>query len=159
MNEKAIPDNSSILMNMKYYLEKFLDLGLWIYAFAYSFASSFIAPLLPFLVFVIALVTCDAYSGIKAAKKRGEKIQSRGMRRSIEKITLYFIAILLSEGMVQVFSIPKIPFTDFTITYIVAFAIALIEFQSNIENIEAVTGAKIWTYIAERVKSMMPKMK
>lgn len=146
-------------VKMYQYFEKFLDVSLWIGAFIFALTTSFVSPLMPFLIITFALVACDTYSGIRAARARGEAIVSNGLRRTIEKMVLYFIAILLAEGMVQVFKIPQIPFTDFSITYVVAFAIAIIEFKSNIENVESVTGAKIWTYISEQVKSILPKQK
>lgn len=105
---------------------------------------SFILPIVPFLVFVMVLVFTDLYTGTKAAKKRGEKINSKGFRRTVEKISLYFIGILIAEGMRVVFSIP------FQVAYVVSFAIAISEFKSNIENIETVTGVHIWESIKKR---------
>lgn len=84
----------------------------------------------------------DFVTGILAAIKRKERVSSRGMRNTVVKIILYFIAILLSEGMVVVFKIP-----GHMLTYSVAFVIAVTEFRSNIENIESATGTSIWSAI------------
>lgn len=105
----------------------------WIIAFA--------MPVVSFLTFTIALVFCDLISGTMAARKRKEKIHSRGLRRTVEKIALYFMAILLAQGMKEVF-MPAAP-----LAYIVAFPIALTEFKSNIENVEVVTGVNVWNRI------------
>lgn len=107
--------------------------------------SSFVVPTSPFLIFTIVLVFCDLYTGTRAARKRNEVIHSRGLRRTIDKIVLYFIAILLTEGMKKVFNLD---FGKFDITYLTAFAIALTEFKSNIENIQVVTGVNIWEKIS-----------
>jgi hypothetical protein len=87
-------------------------------------------------------------TGTVAAKHRGEVIHSRGLRRSIVKITLYFTAILLSEGFEKVFGL------DIDISYMVAGLIAITEFKSNLENIGEVTGIDIWSKIAEKLPSL-----
>lgn len=116
---------------------------------AAGWAVSFVMPVLPFLIFAVILVLADLFSGLWAAKKRKEKIHSTGLRRTVEKLVFYFIAILLSEGMKTVF-MPHVP-----VTYIVAFAIALTEFQSNIENIETITGVHIWKFVKQRLLAVL----
>ena len=118
--------------------------GFWMAIVAWG--SSFFIPIVPFLLFTIVLVGFDLFTGTKAAKSRGEPINSRGLRRTVEKIALYFVAILLGQGITQVF-MPSIP-----VAYVVAFAIALTEFKSNIENVEQVTGARIWHLLKDRFK-------
>lgn len=109
-------------------------------------ASAHFAPVKPFIILVMCLVMADLFTGIRAAIKRNERIRSSGLRRSIEKLILYFFAILLAEGMKNVF-MPAVP-----ITYIVSLAIASTEFRSNIENIEEVTGVSIWKYVSSKLK-------
>ena len=70
---------------------------------------------------------------------------SKGFGRTVEKIALYFIAILGSHAITIVF----LPIVE--VAYITAFAIALTEFKSNIENIETVTGVNIWNKIKDRL--------
>lgn len=118
-----------------------------------GWAASFIVPAGPFMGIVLFLVFCDFITGIRAAKFRNEKITSKGFRRTVEKMLLYFVAILASEGMRQVFQ-PGIP-----VTYMTALAISVTEFKSNIENIETVTGVKIWTTIKEVFKTSLQKKK
>ena len=108
-------------------------------------ALAFVVPLIPFLLMIFALVALDFFTGVRAAKARKEAITSGGMKRTIEKTSLYFAAILLSEGMVQVF-FPSLP-----VTYIVATYIALTEFKSNIENIGTATGTDIWKSILSKI--------
>lgn len=106
---------------------------------------AFLIPLIPFLGMVFVLVFVDFLTGIRAAKARKELITSGGMKRTIEKITLYFAAIMLSEGMSKVF------FAGAPITYVVATYIALTEFKSNIENISTVTGIDLWKKIVSKI--------
>ena len=112
---------------------------------------AFIVPLAPFLIFTTILVLCDLFTGTRAALARGEKIHSRGLRRTVEKISVYFVAILLTEGMIDVFNIP------INITYAVAFVIALSEFKSNIENVESISGISLWKTISEKITPHKPK--
>lgn len=106
----------------------------------------FLFPIREFLILTIALVACDTITGIMAAKRRKEPITSRGIRRTVEKITAYFIAILCAEGM-RVTFIPEI-----SIPYFVAFIIAIAEFKSNIENVEHISGINIWQQIMDKFK-------
>lgn len=115
-----------------------------------GWASSFFVPIGPFFGIVLFLVVADLLTGIRAAVKRKERISSSGFRRTVEKIVLYCLAIFLSEGMKNVF----MPFAP--VTYITAFAIALTEFKSNIENIETVTGVNIWASIKGYFEKIQP---
>ncbi len=121
----------------------------WFCAVSYACLVSFFVPIKPFLVFTTVLVLCDLYTGTKAARHRGEVIHSAGLRRTVQKITLYFIAILLAKGMIVVFGI------DFThIDYIVSGLISVTEFKSNMENISQVTGVDIWAKLVEKFPSL-----
>ena len=110
---------------------------------------TFVMPVMNFLVIVFFLVSCDLFTGIRAAKHKKDKITSRGLKQTVYKITLYVLAILLTKGMQDVFMIP------FPLTYIVAFIIAVTEFKSNIENIEVVTGVKIWEVIGKKLTKLI----
>lgn len=114
-------------------------------ALIFGLVVAFLLPLVPFLGMVFVLVAVDLFTGVRAAKARKEEITSGGLKRTIEKIALYFAAIMLSEGMVQVF-FPAVP-----LTFIVAAYIALTEFKSNIENISDVTGVDLWKRIISKI--------
>ena len=118
---------------------------------------AFILPINQFLAFTFILVVCDFFSGIAAAKHRGEKLQSRGFARTVTKIALYCMAILLSHGMDAVFFAPA--GLSFGLVWMVAAFIGLTEFKSNLENVATVTGADIWGRIAGVVPDLfkLPK--
>jgi len=99
--------------------------------------ASFFIPIKGFLLFTVFVVFADTITGIKAAKKEGQKISSKGLYRTTEKIVVYFVAILIFEGAKNTFSIP-VP-----ITYMVAMMISATELFSVAENIKRITGVNI----------------
>ncbi len=109
---------------------------------------AFFAPVVGFLVFTLALVVCDTVTGIMAARKRKEKINSRGLRRTTEKFVVYALAIGLAHGFIETFEVPLLP-----LTYIVSGWIALHELKSNFENIQEVSGLDLWS----KIKDVLPK--
>jgi uncharacterized membrane protein len=127
---------------MKTTLINFLHLG-WekiTYAICCGWIFSFFVPIKGFLIFTIFVVFADMGTGILAAKKEGQKINSRGLYRTIEKIVVYFCAILIFEGARNTFSLPNI-------TYMAAFLIATVELYSISENIKRITGVNLGVLI------------
>ena len=125
----------------------------WANAVLFAWVVSFILPVKDFLIITTILVVCDLWTGVRAAKHRGEVIHSKGFRRSVNKISLYFIAILLSEGVSKVFDVP------INLTYVTAGIIALTEFKSNLENISTVTGVDILSAISDQLPSIKDLLK
>jgi len=115
-------------------------------ASAFAVFVSFMAPVWPFVFLAFVLVLGDLFSGIKAAKKRGEKIKSRGLYRSLEKFALYFVVITTAEHM-RVTFFPPVP-----VTQVVSFGVCVTEFFSLVENVETVTGVNI----IRRLKKIIP---
>ncbi len=107
------------------------------YAICCGWIFSFFVPIKGFLLFVIAVTFADMVTGIKAARKEGQKINSRGLYRTSEKIAVYFVGIMIFEGAKNTFSLP-VP-----ITYMVAFLIATVELYSISENIKRITGVNL----------------
>lgn len=127
---------------MKTTLINLLQLG-WekiTYAICCGYIFSFFIPIKGFLIFTIFVVFADMGTGILAAKKEGQKINSRGLYRTIEKIVVYFCAILIFEGARNTFSLPNI-------TYMAAFLIATVELYSISENIKRITGVNLGVLI------------
>ena len=128
---------------MKTTLINFLHLG-WekiTYAICCGYIFSFFVPIKGFLIFTIFVVFADMGTGLMAAKKEGQKINSRGLYRTIEKIIVYFCAILIFEGARNTFSLP------FNITYMAAFLIATVELYSISENVKRITGVNLGVLI------------
>ena len=104
-------------------------------------ALGFVMPIWPFIITAIALVFADAITGVIAAKKRGDKITSRGFYRTSQKIVVYMVSILACEGIRVVF-VPGIP-----VTYTAAAAISVTELKSILENTRTVSGVNIFQQI------------
>jgi phage-related holin len=102
---------------------------------------SFIFPIKDFLLFTICVVIADTITGIRASRKEGQRITSKGLYRTTEKIVVYFVSIMIFEGAKNTFSIP-IP-----ITYMVASMIAGTELFSIAENVKRITGVNLGTVI------------
>jgi uncharacterized membrane protein len=111
------------------------------FSFCCGFIFSFFIPIKGFLLFTVAVVFSDTITGVKAAKKEGQKISSKGLYRTTEKIVVYFVAILIFEAAKNTFSIP------FPITYMVAMMISATELFSVAENIKKITGVELGTLI------------
>ena len=128
---------------MKTTLINLLHLG-WekiMYAICCGWIFSFFIPIKGFLIFTVFVVFADMATGIMAAKKEQQKINSKGLYRTMEKIVVYFCAILIFEGARNTFSLP------FNITYMTAFLIAAVELTSISENIKRITGVNLTTLI------------
>jgi uncharacterized membrane protein len=128
---------------MKTTLINFLHLG-WekiTYAICCGYIFSFFIPIKGFLIFTIFVVFADMGTGIMAAKKEGQNINSKGLYRTMEKIVVYFCAILIFEGARNTFSLP------FNITYMAAFLIATVELYSISENVKRITGVNLGVLI------------
>ena len=133
---------------MKSIILKLLHQGYEFIAFSLccGFVASFFIPIKGFLLFTVAVVFADTITGIKAARKEGQKISSKGLYRTTEKIVVYFVAILIFEGAKNTFSIP------FPITYMVAMIISCTELFSIAENVKRITGVELGTLITKFFK-------
>ena len=136
---------------IRYNVEKFVTEEYWIGAgfTLLSWVSSFVMSVAVFLSFTLIIVLVDLYTGRMAAKYRGEAVESHKYRNTVRKYILYMMGILISELFVRTFSLP-IP-----LTYMVAGVIALTEIKSIFENIETVTGVRLWSYIGERLTRLI----
>lgn len=86
-----------------------------------------------FVIIVIA-VLFDLYTGIKAAKKTGEPIRSHILRKTINKITDYYIAVgfgILIDWLGLCFPWYSIPYAAIIST----LAVIIIEGRSVLENL------------------------
>jgi uncharacterized membrane protein len=128
---------------MKATLINLLHLG-WekiTYAICCGWIFSFFVPIKGFLIFTVFVVFADMATGIIAAKKEGQKINSRGLYRTSQKVVTYFCGIMIFHGASITFQLPS------QITYSVSFIIAATELFSISENIKSITGTNIGTII------------
>lgn len=137
-------------MNWQAQIYAIKKLAIMVTGSIYGYLLSFIMPVRWFLLIVVIVVLVDLYAGTKAARKRGEKIKDDGIRKAGNKITNYFIIILISEAMRLVF------FKDINITYVVSGIIAMAEYYSIAGHVSELTGLDIVTalkeYIGDKIK-------
>ena len=138
------------------YLIKLLALFATPKGFGLSLVFAGIAYLSPIwmVVFVICIfVMVDFATGILASRKLGIPVKSKNMRATVTKFLCYFITIVLS------FFIQKeiIKYEWFEIMNIVAGLITLAEFKSVTENMEVLTGNKIFTKIFKTISDIFKK--
>lgn len=112
-----------------------------VYSICCGVVFSFFLPIKHFLIFTIFVVFADTITGIFAAKKRNEKITSKGLYRTSQKVVVYFVGIMIFHGASVTFALPS------QIVYSVSFLIAFTELYSISENIKSITGVNIGTII------------
>ncbi len=94
----------------------------------------------PLIIGLSFLLIADLITGVRKAKSLGEKIHSKGFRRSISKLNDYGLAIISSQVFTWMFDL------DFTLSYYVALFICGIELKSIWENVSQTTGVDIIGY-------------
>lgn len=119
----------------------------WIFATLISIIG-FFSPI-KFLFFATGtMVTCDMITGIIKAIKKKEKIHSSRMINKVWNSIVYFIGIALSF-IIEQFT-PGIP-----VSKIFVATVLFVEFKSNIENIEEITGIEVMKKLSEVFKSII----
>jgi len=108
--------------------------------------GAFLMPIAPFLGLAGGLIILDTITGIRAAKRRGEKPNSKKASRIIDKTLTYGSSIIACYSVELVLRLPD------SVTYFAVGAIAFTELMSVLENTRSVTGASI----ADIIKNMLP---
>lgn len=103
---------------------------------------SILLPIKELMLTVGFLVGADLVVGIWKAVKLKQRIRSRRMSDTVTKLLLYQLAIISG------FLIEKYVLTEMLpVAKLIGTVIAIIEFKSIIESIEAVTKQNIWSKI------------
>ncbi len=116
-----------------------------------AFLALFFAPINASLLAIGFLIMADTFTGIWAANKQGDKIDSRKAGRIISKLILYPASIIISQ-VAQQYLAPDIPWTKVT-----TGIIATIEVKSNFENISIILGYDLWSRIKKSIWKDKPK--
>lgn len=95
---------------------------------------AFLAPVKAMMVLVFALVFIDLVTGVWAAKKRGERITSAKLRRTLTKLFIFEIALLFG------FLLQSLLGNIIPIANLVAGIIGLAEAKSFFENASQISG-------------------
>lgn len=113
-----------------------------------AWLTIYFAPVYPLIAAIGFFVFADFLTGIQAARKRGELIQSRKMKTTVVKFGSYAIAII-SSYLIEKLFLEGIPALK-----IIAGLIAFIEVKSINENMKDVTGTDIFGEILKRFPKM-----
>lgn len=118
---------------------------------------SILLPIRELMLTVGFLVATDLIVGIWKAMKTGQKIRSRRMSDTITKLLLYQVAIISGFLIEHYIITDMIP-----VSKLISTVIAIIEFKSIIESIEAVTGKSLWdkikTIVGRKSEDVMDAM-
>lgn len=106
---------------------------------------AFFSPIKGLLFCTGFFLVADFLTGIWAAYKRGEQIQSKKMGHTVTKLLLYSLAIILGQLLSNQIAI-GIPIAKIT-----ASIICLVEFKSILENIKFITGLDIWSILKDKL--------
>jgi hypothetical protein len=128
-----------------------LDVKDFLVGFIVSTAAIF-APIKAVLLVTGLLIFADLITGILAARKKGQKITSAGLRRTVTKVCVYNVAIMvgfLAETYMLEGFIP--------ISKIASGLIAVVELASLYENLNVIHGSNIFKELIERLGSVNDK--
>ena len=98
--------------------------------------SWFFIPIQWYLLFTCFVVVADLYTGWRASKM---PFISRGVRRTIDKISMYFLAIIIAHG----FDLLYLPEGRLILSFAVSSLIVSTEMLSVYENIHRTTGTSL----------------
>ena len=101
-----------------------------------------LAPIHAVIITVGVLILFDSLTGIMAARKRGEKINSSGLRRTLSKAIVYQVAVI-SAFLVQKYLISD----TVPVSKITSGIIGVVELTSIFENLNEVYGSNIFRKI------------
>lgn len=120
----------------------------WLIALLVSTCAA-LSPIQPMLIVVGLVIFADLFTGMWAAKKRGEKIKSAGLRRSVSKILVYQSAIVIGF-LIETYLLSGI----IPISKICAGLIGTTEGLSIFENLNSISGTNIFKGIIKKLGSV-----
>lgn len=116
-----------------------------------SLLVSSVAFLLPIKLVIITagvLILTDLITGIAAARKRGEKITSAALSRTVAKMAVYQTVIVTGYMLQMNLLSNAIPVIN-----VVSGVIGMVEFKSIIENANCILGTDLFKEVVARLSS------
>lgn len=107
-----------------------------------------LAPIHTVMIAVGVLIFADLMTGMLAAIKKGEKVSSAAMRRTISKMFVYQLTVICGFLLETYLIDGLIP-----VAKIVAGVIGMVEFKSVLENVNVITGQDIMKAILAKLGS------
>jgi phage-related holin len=103
-------------------------------------------PIKATLITVMVLTLVDLGMGIAAARKRGEKVTSSGLKRTVIKLLVYEAVVMLGYLTEQYLTGEFVP-----VVKILGGLVGLTELKSVLENAEELTGIPILQVIIDKL--------
>lgn len=107
-----------------------------------------LAPIHMVMITVGFLIFADLVTGIWAALKRGEKVSSAALRRTVSKIVIYQLAVI-SGFLLETYLIDGL----MPVAKIVAGVIGMVEFKSILENSNHIVGGDLFKLVIQKLGS------
>lgn len=107
-----------------------------------------LAPIHTVMISVGVLIMVDLVTGIWAAIKRGDKVSSAAMRRTVSKIIVYQSAVITGFLLETYLLSDLIP-----VSKLVAGVIGLVEFKSILENGNHILGQDLFKSVLSKLGS------
>ena len=125
----------------------------WLYK-VLSLIFGFLSPLKVLFHLMFFFLLMNTFSGVyKSMVIRKEKFDTKKFRHVFEKLASYIIIM----SMCYAFELTILGIDDIYITRIITGLIAMVEFKSTSENLENITGLKVFTTIYRRIEELFRK--
>lgn len=111
-------------------------------------SMAFLLPIKLVIITAGVLIFADLITGIFAARKRGERITSAALSRTIAKLAVYQ-TVIITGYMLQMNLLSNV----IPVINIVSGVIGMVEFKSIIENANTILGADIFKEVVARLSS------
>ena len=108
---------------------------------------AYFTPIAEMILVMLIFLILDTISGIWASLKKGEKLESHKLRKTIYKIVWYTIAVMLSWMMEKTFTL-----TWTNLASLVCGFICFVELKSIFENITRITNEPVFMKILKIIK-------
>lgn len=112
-----------------------------------SYAVAFFTPTWKFLAGVCFLIVADMLMAIAATKKSGQEVKSRKMMRTVWKLIVYALLIMVAHVVKLMFKFPD----TWPIVEGVTGLVCTIELKSMDENFKLITGKSVFSQLINLV--------
>ena len=106
------------------------------------------APIQSTLITVVALIAIDLVTGLMASRKQGQPITSAALRRTITKIFVYEMAVMVAF-ITQKYMVPDL----LPLVKMASTMIAVVELKSIYENLNIISGEELLKSLIEKLGS------
>lgn len=107
---------------------------------------AYFSPTFPMILSIGFFIACDTITGLVAATRNKEKIESKKLRDGVFKFIQYGIAVLVAH-VIETLFVPQFPAMK-----VISGFLAYIELKSMNENIEKSHGINVFKLILEKLK-------